>query len=319
MSQAEAGSAAPAAWRAPAGAALPDPRRFTGGLAPLLFLAPAFATLGLWIYWPLIEAFRLSFFEWNLLPTADPVYVGLDNYRNLLALAELKIAAWNTVLYTLGLLPLTVGLPLLVALLTREAVGRLGSFYRAVIFVPMIIAPVVVAIVWRWLLNPDHGIVNRLLGGLGFSPIRFLQEADTAIWTIIFITGWKLVGFSTLLFAAAMTNIDRSLIEAARIDGASEGQIARRVIIPLVAPTGVFLAVLTVLHGAQWSFVYINVLTQGGPRNSTTNLYYLLWEYGFSSFAIGWSTAAGMLLFAAFSIFAILGLKAMSRSDAQAA
>jgi multiple sugar transport system permease protein len=70
-----------------------------------------------------------------------------------------------------------------------------------------------------------------------------------------------------------------------------------------------------VLHGAQWSFVYINVLTQGGPRNSTTNLYYLLWEYGFSSFAIGWSTAAGMLLFAVFSIFAVFGLWAMSHSD----
>lgn len=289
-----------------------------GWLAPYLFLAPAFLTLGVWIYWPLIEAFRLSFYEWNLLPTSDPVFVGLDNYRNLLALSELRVAAWNTIVYTLGLLPLTVGLPLLVALMTREAVGRAGAVYRAIIFVPMIVAPVVVALVWRWLLNPDHGIVNVLLKGLGFPTIRFLQDADTAIWTIIFITGWKLLGFSTLLFAAAMTNIDRSLIEVARIDGASEGQIARRIVIPLVMPTTVFLSVLTVLHGAQWSFVYINVLTQGGPRNATTNLYYLLWEYGFSSFAIGWSTSAGMMLFAAFSLFAIAGVWAMGRSDDRA-
>jgi multiple sugar transport system permease protein len=287
-------------------------------IAPVLFLAPAFITLGLWIYWPLIEAFRLSFHEWNLLPTSDPVFVGLDNYRNLLALSELRAAAWNTVVYTLGLLPLTVALPLLVALLTREAVGRAGKVYRALIFVPMIIAPVVVAVIWRWLLNPDHGIINKLLGGLGLSSVRFLQDAETAIWTIIFITGWKLVGFSTLLFAAAMTGIDRSLIEAARIDGATEGQIARRVIIPLVTPTTIFLTVLTVLHGAQWSFVYINVLTQGGPRHATTNLYYLLWEYGFSTFAIGWSTAAGMLLFAAFSVFAVIGMRLMNRHDDRA-
>jgi multiple sugar transport system permease protein len=284
-------------------------------LAPFLFLAPAFITLGVWVYWPLIEAFRLSFFEWNLLPTSDPVFVGLENYRNLLALSELRVAAWNTVVYTLGLLPLTVGLPMLVALMTREAVGKAGVVYRAIIFVPMIIAPVVVAVVWRWLLNPDHGIINAMLKGLGFPAIRFLQDADTAIWAIIFITGWKLMGFSTLLLSAAMTNIDRSLIEVARIDGASEGQIARRIVIPLVMPTTVFLSVLTVLHGAQWSFVYINVLTQGGPRNATTNLYYLLWEYGFSSFAIGWSTAAGMMLFGAFSLFAIAGVWAMSRSD----
>jgi multiple sugar transport system permease protein len=292
--------------------------RLPDWVAPVLFLLPAFATLGLWIYWPLIEALRLSFYEWNLLPTADPIYVGLDNYRNLLALAELRIAAWNTVIYTLGLLPLTVALPLLIALMTREAVGRAGAVYRAIIFVPMIIAPVVVAVVWRWLLNPDHGIVNKLLGSLGLPSLRFLQDPETAIWTIIFITGWKLVGFSTLLFAAAMTNIDQSLVEAARIDGANEGQIARRIIVPLVAPTSIFLTVLTVLHGAQWSFVYINVLTQGGPRHATTNLYYLLWEYGFGTFAIGWSTAAGMLLFAAFAVFAAIGLWALRHTDRHA-
>jgi multiple sugar transport system permease protein len=292
--------------------------RLPGWVVPALFLTPAFLTLGAWIYWPLLEALRLSFYEWNLLPTVEPVFVGLDNYRNLLALSELRAAAWNTVVYTLGLLPLTVGLPLLIALMTREAVGRAGAVYRAIIFVPMIIAPVVVAVVWRWLLNPDHGIVNKLLEALGLPALRFLQDADTAIWTIIFITGWKLVGFSTLLFAAAMTNIEASLIEAARIDGASEGQVARRIIVPLIAPTTIFLTVLTVLHGAQWSFVYINVLTQGGPRNATTNLYYLLWEYGFSTFAIGWSTAAGMLLFAAFAVFAAIGLRAMQRNDRHA-
>lgn len=100
------------------------------------------------------------------------------------------------------------------------------------------------------------------------------------------------------------------------MDGATEGQIARRIVVPLVMPTTIFLGVLTVLHGAQWSFVYINVLTQGGPLQSTTNLYYLLWEYGFSTFAIGWSTAAGMLLFAAFAAFAAGGLWLMRRHDA---
>jgi multiple sugar transport system permease protein len=284
-------------------------------LEPVLFLAPAFLTLGLWIYWPLVETLQLSFYEWNLLPTSEPIFVGLDNYRRLLALSELHQAAWNTVVYTLGLLPLTVILPLLIALLTRESVGRLGALYRAIIFVPMIMAPVVVAVIWRWLLNPDHGIINAMLRGIGLPSIRFLQDPDTAIWSIIFITGWKLVGFSTLLFAAAMTTIDRSLIEGARIDGASEGKIARYIVVPLVRPTIVFLSVLTMLHGAQWSFVYINVLTQGGPRNMTTNLYYLLWEYGFSTFAIGWSTAAGMLLFAAFSFFAVIGTRMMRRED----
>ncbi|MBL8835496.1 MAG: sugar ABC transporter permease [Alphaproteobacteria bacterium] len=286
-------------------------------LAPSLFLAPALGTLAVWIYWPLVETFRLSFYEWNLLPMAPQVFVGLENYQRLLELPELRQAAWNTLLYTVGLLPLTVALPLAVALATRDARGRAGAIYRALIFVPMMIAPVVVAVIWRWLLNPEHGVVNAIIRGVGLPAVRFLDDPGLALWSIVFITGWKLVGFSTLIFAAALTSIDRSLIEAARLDGATEGQIARLIYVPLVMPAIVLLGVLTVLHGAQWSFVYINVLTRGGPLQSTTNLYYLLWEYGFSSFAIGWSTAAGMLLFVVFGIAALFGVRLMNRSDAR--
>jgi multiple sugar transport system permease protein len=299
--------------------ALPRLRRpalHASRFVPALFMAPALLTLALWVYWPLVETVRLSFYEWNLLPTASPAWIGTENYERLLALPELRQAAWNTVLYTLGLLPLTVALPLATALATREARGRAGTVYRALIFVPMMIAPVVVAVVWRWLLNPDYGIVNAIFRALGLPALRFLDDPALALWSIVFITGWKLAGFSTLIFAAALTAVDRSLVEAARLDGASERQIAWRIYVPLVKPATVLLAVLTVLHGAQWSFVYINVLTQGGPLQSTTNLYYLMWDYGFGTFAIGWSTAAGVLLFLIFGLAAIVGLRQMHRADA---
>jgi multiple sugar transport system permease protein len=280
---------------------------------PMFFLGPAMAVLFVWTYWPLVEAFRLSFFEWNLLPTAPKQFVGLDNYERILSLAELRRAAINTVYYTVGLWPLTVALPLAVALMTRSIGGRASVLYRALIFTPMVMAPVVVAIIWRWLLNPDHGLVNHVLVAVGFEAVRFLQNPSTALLTILFITGWKLVGFSALLFAAGIVNIDRSAIEAARLDGATDWQISRYVIIPLLSPVILFLSMLTVLHGAQWSFVYINVLTQGGPRLATTNLFYLLWDYGFGTFAIGWSTAAGMLLFVVFGVLAVLCLRLMKR------
>jgi multiple sugar transport system permease protein len=283
-------------------------RRVFDKLTPLFFLAPALITLAVWHYWPLIESFRLSFYEWNLLPTSPPVLVGLENYRRLLELPEMGIAALNTVFYTLGLLPMTVALPLAVALSSRGIGGRAGAIYRALIFMPMIIAPVVVAVLWRWLLNPDHGAVNQALGLFGLSPIAFLQDPRTALLSILFITGWKLVGFSALLFAAAIANIDRALIEAARLDGASEWQVSWRIFVPLLSPVIALIATLTLLHGAQWSFVYINVLTQGGPLQATTNLYYLLWDYGFGNFAIGWSTAAGMVLFAVFGAVALLSM-----------
>jgi multiple sugar transport system permease protein len=269
--------------------------------------------LGVWVYWPLIQAFILSFYEWNLLPTSPKTFVGLDNYTSLLGLSEMRKALWNTLFYIIGLFPMSVILPLVVALFTQELGGRLRNIYRGLIFVPMIIAPVVVAIVWRWLLNRDHGLVDAGLAALGFGRIGFLEDAHYALGTMIFITGWKLTGFSTLLLAAANAGIDKSYVEAARMDGASRWEIIRDVRLPLLSPTILLLSMMTILLGTQWSFIYINVLTHGGPLKSTTNIYYLLWDYGFGNLSVGWSSAAGMIAFAGFSAIAFLCLRAMNK------
>jgi multiple sugar transport system permease protein len=280
--------------------------RVSTSAVPVLMAAPALLTLLVWVCFPLFETAWLSLFEWNMMPGTPRTFVGLENYERLLSLPEMPRATLNTVWYTLGLLPMTVALPLLVALLSQRMQGPWRNVYRAAIFLPMIMAPVVIAVIWRWLLNAEYGLVNLALGALGFGKIQFLNDPDTALWTILFMTGWKLVGFSTLVFAAAITQIDRSLMEAARLDGASEWHVALDMVIPLISPSVLFIAMLTVLHGAQWSFAYINVLTKGGPLLSSTNLFYLLYEYGFANFAVGWSSAAGMVLFVAFGVLALL-------------
>lgn len=291
----------------------PSPSRMAAGVVPGLFLSPALIALAVWVYFPLLESAWLSLFDWNMIPDAEKTFVGLENYERLLSLPEMSRATINTAVYTLGLLPLTVLLPLAVALLTQHLDGRWRNVYRAVIFVPMIMAPVVIAVIWRWLLNADYGLVNLAITSLGFTKIQFLNNPDWALWAILFMTGWKLIGFSTLVFAAAITQVDRSLAEAARLDGAGEWRIARDITVPLISPSVLFIAMLTVLHGAQWSFAYINVLTKGGPLQSTTNLFYLLYDYGFANFAVGWSTAAGMLLFFGFGIVALLCGRLMTR------
>ncbi|NQV80962.1 MAG: sugar ABC transporter permease [Alphaproteobacteria bacterium] len=282
-------------------------------LVPALFLAPSLITLGVWIYLPLFESFWLSFFEWNMLPTSPKVFVGLDNYARLLALPEVGNATLNTVYYTLGLLPLTVLLPLVVALTTQRLQGPFRNLYRATIFLPLIMAPVVVAVIWRWLLNPEFGLINKAITSLGFTKVQFLNDPDIALWVILFLTGWKLIGFSTLVFSAAITQVDKALTEAARMDGAGDLRLSIDIILPLISPAIFFISLLTILHGAQWSFAYINVLTQGGPLQSTTNLFYLMYEYGFGNFAVGWSTASGVLLFIGFGLIAIVCLRLMQR------
>lgn len=289
------------------------PRLRFRAIEPWLYLTPALAILLMWTYVPLLQAFELSFYEWNMLPRSQPRFVGLENYENLLTLPDMRQAVVNTILYTIGLLPLSVGVPLAVAILTADLRGPMRNIYRAVIFVPMIVAPIVAAIVWRWLLNEDHGLINNWLQGLGFDAIGFLRDPQVALWTLVWITGWKLIGFSTLLFAAADSAISPAYFEAARMDGATRWQILRDIRLPLLSPTILLLTMMTILFGAQWSFVYINALTGGGPLGSTTNVYYLMWEYGFMTMSAGWSTAAGILVFTVFGLISLACLAAMKR------
>jgi multiple sugar transport system permease protein len=273
-------------------------------IAPWLYLAPALILLMIWTYIPLVEAFQLSFYQWNMLPTSPQRYVGIANYKRLLALPEMRNALWNTLYYIIGLFPMSVVIPLFVAIWTQDLTGRARMIYRALVFVPMIVAPVVAAILWRWLLNEDQGIITLGLGWLGIGRIGFLTDPTYALATLTWITGWKLIGFSTLLFSAANAGINPSYIEAARIDGATRWAIIRDIRLPLLSPTILLLSMMTVLFGAQWSFAYINVLTNGGPLKSTTNIFYLLWEYGFETMSAGWSSAAGMIAFAGFAVLA---------------
>ncbi len=195
-----------------------------GAAIPALFLTPTLITLGIWIYLPLFESFWLSFFDWNMLPTAPKTFVGFDNYVRLMELPEVGKATLNTVYYTVGLLPLTVLLPLAVALGTQRLHGAFRNLYRATIFLPLIMAPVVVSVIWRWLLNPEFGLINQAIKGLGFEKVQFLNDPDVALWVILFLTGWKLIGFSTLVFSAAITQVDASLTEAAREGRGGEGR-----------------------------------------------------------------------------------------------
>ncbi|MET3896345.1 multiple sugar transport system permease protein [Devosia sp. UYZn731] len=291
--------------RLPLKTARPARRRSgASGISPWLYLAPAIITLVVWIYWPLVDAFRLSFYEWNMLPTSEPVAVGWSNYTKIFGLPKFWQAIRNTVLYVVGLLPLAVLIPLAIAIYTHDLPARSRNLYRAIIFVPMIIAPVVAAAVWRWLLDPGHGLVNVVIKTFGFDPVKFLSDPKVAIWTVIAITGWKLIGFSTLILSAANANINPSLIEAARMDGASKWEVIRDIRLPLLSASILFLVMMTILLGAQWSFTYINVLTGGGPLGSTTNIYHLLWDFGFSNMSVGWSSASAVILFLGFGVLA---------------
>ncbi|GGN67906.1 carbohydrate ABC transporter permease [Nocardia rhizosphaerihabitans] len=283
----------------------PGPRRFTRRktarlIAPYLYLAPALILLVVWTYQPLVQAVQLSTYSWNLLPTAPMTPVGTANYSRLLDLPAFWGSLGRTATLILGLLPFTVLLPVLIALASRRVHGRARTFYQALVFAPFLVAPVAAAAVWRWLLHPGSGFVDQLVG----TGHNWVYDSSTAQAVIIVITGWQLLGFAVLVVWAGLAGISGDYSEAAQVDGATPGQIRRWITLPLLSPTLLFLVLTTVLLSPTLSFPLIDSMTQGGPSQATTNIYYLLWDYAFHSFDAGLSAAAGVLLFVGFGALA---------------
>ncbi|MCO1658523.1 sugar ABC transporter permease [Pseudonocardia sp. S2-4] len=288
---------------APPGALLPQRvRRRRRTVAPYLYLAPGLVLLAVWVYRPLAQTAQLSFLSWNLLPTSPAVPVGWDNYARLFALPDFGASVLRTLGLIAGLLPFTLLVPVLVALAARRVSGRAARAYQALVFAPLLVAPVAGAAVWSWLLEPRAGLVNRALG----TQANWLQEPGPAQLAIVVITGWHVLGFAVLIVSAGLTGINADYADAAAVDGATPGQTTRWVVLPLLSPTLGFLGLMTVLLAAQWSFPLVDTLTGGGPIDATTTVYYLLWDYAFGSFDAGLGAAAGMVFFAGFGVVALL-------------
>jgi multiple sugar transport system permease protein len=143
---------------------------------------------------------------------------------------------------------------------------------------------------------------------LGFIDhgINFLGSEATALFSIVIIAGWKMIGFSTLMFSAALTGIDKSYYEAAEVDKVSKLRQTMSITLPLLSPTVIFMVMLSILFTAQWTFIYINVLTMGGPAGASTNVYYLMYTYGFKNFNVGMSAASAITFFVMFGVIALV-------------
>jgi multiple sugar transport system permease protein len=170
------------------------------------------------------------------------------------------------------------------------------------VFAPFLVSPIASAVLWQWLLDPHYGAVNRLFG----LSTNWFAEATPAQIAVVAVTGWSFMGFALLIVSAGLAGINDDYAAAAELDGASRWQVTRWITLPLLSPTLVFLTLLTVLLSSQLTFPLIDALTQGGPGTATTNIYYLLWEYGFQTFNAGLGAAAGVIYFVGFGVVALV-------------
>ena len=262
-----------------------------------VYLAPLLAALGVWVYGPALVTLGLSFADWRL--TDTPTWSGLDNLRTLFADGDFVRSAGQTVLYALALLPFATVVPLVIATMLWMRPGRAATVYRSLLFLPVMVAPVSVAVAWRFLLNPLNGLLAQGLQAVGLPTVDLLGTPSTALVTVVLVTAARVTAFNMLLYGAALSALDRRLLEAARLERASAWETMRFVVLPqLVRPT-IVLALLSLVLAGQWTFTNVAVLTQGGPDNATDSAYYRIYTLGFTFFQIGPASAAAMLVLAA--------------------
>ncbi len=274
-------------------------RRRLAPVIPYLFVAPAFISVVLFLYGPILASVALSFLEWNLLAPV-PGFVGTTNYQALLANTDFHLASWNTLLYCLILIPAQIVLPLGMALLLYNVRdSRLSNVYRGLLFLPTIVAYSVAGVAWSWLLNPVNGLFNEALIAIGLPRSRWHTDPNLALLCVSFVTFWKSFGLNMLLWLAALIGIPREVREASRIDGAGAWRRFWTIELPLITPTAFFIAITTLFHVLDDIVGVIDVLTSGGPANRTSSLLYFLWQRGLQFFQFGEASAVAVMIIAA--------------------
>jgi len=286
-----------------------------GGARAWPYLAPVVALLLVWVYGPALFTGVLSFLEWNLTGTPGG-FVGFDNYARLFREPEFAQAAVQTLLYAAALLPFSTVIPMFLAIMLWQRPGRASTVYRSLLFLPVMVAPVAVAVAWRFLLNPLQGLANEAIGLVGLPPMNWLGNPASALIVIVLVTSAKVTAFNMLLYSAALSTLDRRTLEAARLERASAWETTRFVVIPQLHRTTVLLGLLSIVLAGQWVFTNVSVLTQGGPDGVTDNVYYRIYTLGFEFFETGMASAAAAIVLLFFGI-ASLGWVFVRRSRAR--
>lgn len=269
------------------------------GRAGILFLLPNLLGFGIFTAGPVIAAFVLAFSKYDLLSGYQGL-AGLENFREMFSDPVFRKSFINTLYFTGATVPLSIVLGLAAALLANRKLRGIVVF-RSIYLVPYILVTVAVALVWKWMYEPQ-GLVNAILKLVGVSGPSWLTDTNWAMPALILISVWKFFGYNMVIFLAGLQGIPRDLLEASSVDGASVWQRFTRITLPLLSPTTFFVIIISIINSFQ-VFDQAYVMTRGGPQNSTNTLVLDIYKVGFQDFDMGNASAIGVVLFAAVFIF----------------
>lgn len=276
-----------------------------------LFVAPQLIFFAVFTIYPIFEGIRLSLFRST---AVENTFVGLENYINLFKDPVFIQSMLNTlflvVVITLGNLLLGV----IISLAIYDKKPGYVSFVRSTFYLPVIVSTVVMAMVWKFLLNPANGLVNWYLTRASGKTVNLLGNANTVLWIIAFVTIVASVGTSIIMYIASINGISTEMLEAAKVDGATKLQVCIRIIVPLVKSTTLYLSVTTIISILKL-FVIIQLLSDGGPNNASMTMMYYLYRNAFSYNKMYVASAVGVIMFIIAVIIAIPQFKAMSEKE----
>ncbi|MFD3259502.1 carbohydrate ABC transporter permease [Paenibacillus lentus] len=257
-----------------------------------LFMTPGLILLALFVFWPIIYSVPLALTNYSVIGKTE--FVGLDNFVKALQDKSFITSLVNSLLYVI-VVPFIQIFSILMAILVNSNVKGIKIF-RTAYYIPVVTSMVAVALIWGWLLN-QNGVINYVLSNVGLMKerITWLSNKDTALWTLMFITMWKGLGYYMMIYLAGLQSIPKDLTEAATIDGASRAQTIRKITIPLLKPY-VFFCTLISLMAAIRVFDEVFILTKGGPGDSTLTSSLYIYQQGFQQFDFGYSSALGLIV-----------------------
>jgi len=269
------------------------------GIVGWTLAAPALVVIAVFFALPVVIGLALSLTDFDLYALADLStlrFIGLDNYLRLLQTPLFWQALGNTLYFVAVGVPLSIGLSLGAALLLNARVAKWQAFFRTALFAPVVTTVVAVAVIWRYLLHTRYGLINQALAGLGIDPIDWLGDPHWSMPAIILFAAWKNFGYNMVILLAALQAVPRELYESARVDGAGTLRQFTDVTFPMLTPTLVMVAIMTVAGYFQL-FAEPYVMTQGGPLRSTVSVLYYMYEEGFRWWNLGFASAVAFVLF----------------------
>ncbi|MGO8849246.1 MAG: carbohydrate ABC transporter permease [Mycobacterium sp.] len=281
-----------------------------------MFVAPNLAAVAVFMVFPLGFSLYMSFQNWDLFRPAK--FVGLANYRSLFTGDPLfSIALRNSVVYTVGTVVPMVLISLAVAgVLNRKIKGI--NFFRTIVFLPLAVSSVVMAVVWQFVFNTNNGLLNIMLGWIGIGPIPWLVDPKWAMASLCMVSIWRSVPFATVILLAAMQGVPDTLYEAARLDGAGELRQFVSITVPLIRGAVSFVVVISIIHAFQaFDLVYVLTGRNGGPETATYVLGIMLFQHAFAFLEFGYASALAWAMFAILLVLTAVQLRLARRRTAQ--